>query len=128
MSLQTVKQLRATLNTPAYRLIAATAYRNWLLLGISLSTNIFGALLEGSTLGVIYLAVSLLSNGSQNQQPQLVKQILSIVPLTESQQFIGLLGVAVLLQSLLALSNYRQQDQHCLSFGKSTTSSHRTGV
>ncbi len=100
-----MKQLKSALNTPAYRLIVATACRNWSLLAISLSTNLLGAVLEGSTLGVIYLAVSLLSEGSQNQ-PQLVQQFLSVVPLSQGQQFLGFLGLAVLLQALLALSNY----------------------
>ncbi|WP_242067630.1 ABC transporter ATP-binding protein/permease [Leptolyngbya sp. FACHB-711] len=74
-------------------------------MAISLSTNLLGAVLEGSTLGVIYLAVSLLSEGSQNQ-PQLVQHFLSVVPLSQGQQFLGFLGLAVLLQALLALSNY----------------------
>jgi ATP-binding cassette, subfamily B, bacterial MsbA len=94
------------LNEPAYRLIIEIAYRNWSLLVINLSTNVMGALLEGSTLGVIYLAVSLLSNGSQSQQPELLRQFLSIIPLTQTQQFLGLLGLTVFLQTLLALSSY----------------------
>jgi ATP-binding cassette subfamily B protein/subfamily B ATP-binding cassette protein MsbA len=98
--------LRSTLTSPAYRLIAATAYRNWPLLAINLSTNLASSLLEGSTLGVIYLAVSLLSQNTQKQPPQLLKQFLLIVPLTPMQQFLGLLGLAVLLQSFLALSNF----------------------
>jgi ATP-binding cassette subfamily B protein/subfamily B ATP-binding cassette protein MsbA len=102
-----VKQLKSALNSPAYRLIIATALRNWSLLTVSISTNLLGALLEGSTLGVIYLAVSLISGGSQSQQqPQLLQQFLSLVPLSRSQQFLGLLGVAVVLQTLLALSSY----------------------
>ncbi|MEP0923560.1 ABC transporter ATP-binding protein [Leptolyngbya sp. ST-U4] len=74
-------------------------------MAISLSTNLLGAVLEGSTLGVIYLAVSLLSEGSQNQ-PQFLQQFLSVVPLSQGQQFLGLLAFAVLLQGLLALSSY----------------------
>lgn len=101
-----MRKLKTTFNSPAYRLIAAIAYRNWLLLAINLFTNLLGALLEGSTLGIIYLAVSLLSKGTQNQPPHLLKQVLSVVPLTQSQQFLALLGLAVLLQVLLALSNY----------------------
>lgn len=102
-----MQQLRTALNSPAYRLIIATAYRNWSLLAINLFTNILSALLEGSTLGVIYLAISLLSKGSQNQQiSPVLEQLLSIVPLPTEFLFVAMLGLAVLLQTLLALSNY----------------------
>lgn len=102
-----VKQLQSVLNSPAYQLIIATAFRNWLLLAINLLTNVVGALLEGSTLGVIYLAVSLLSGGFQGQQQsQYLAQLLSALSLTPEQQFLGLLGLAVFLQVLLALINY----------------------
>ncbi|MBD1825720.1 ABC transporter ATP-binding protein/permease [Cyanobacteria bacterium FACHB-DQ100] len=101
-----MQKLRTTLNSPAYRLITTIAYQNWSLLAINLITNVLSAVLEGSTLGVIYLAVSILSQGQQSQQPQLLKQLLSAFPLTQSQQFLALLGCAVLLQILLALSGY----------------------
>ena len=102
-----MQKLSATLNTPAYRLIAATATRNWSLLAINLVTNLFGALLEGTTLGVIYLAISLLSESSQvQQQSQLLERLTSALPLSNGQMFLGLLGFAVLLQTLLALSKY----------------------
>ena len=102
-----VRQFKSTLGSPAYRLILAIASRNWSLLAINLSTNLLGALLEGSTLGVIYLAISLLSKGTQNQKlPPAFEQLLSVVPLPTQYLFIGLLGVAVLLQTLLALSGY----------------------
>lgn len=102
-----MKQLRSTLNSPAYRLITATASRNWWLLAINLFTNLLGAVLEGSTLGVIYLAISLLSKGPQNQQlSPTLERLLSVVPLSTELLFLSLLGVAVVLQALLALSNY----------------------
>jgi ATP-binding cassette, subfamily B, bacterial MsbA len=102
-----VKQLRSTLNSLAYRLAIATAWRNWQLLLINLSTNLLSALLEGSTLGVVYLAISVLSTGSQQQQSSsFLKQILSVISLPSEFLFLGLLGMAVLLQALLALCNY----------------------
>jgi ATP-binding cassette, subfamily B, bacterial MsbA len=102
-----VQQLKSTLNSPAYRLIAATALRNWLLLTVNLLSNLLGALLEGSTIGVIYLAIALISKGpdSQTLSPTL-KQFLSIFPLPTEVLFVGLLGSAVVLQALLALCNY----------------------
>jgi ATP-binding cassette subfamily B protein/subfamily B ATP-binding cassette protein MsbA len=82
-------------------------FRNWSLLAVILFTNLFSALLEGSTLGVIYLAISLLSEGSNNQQlSPVLKQLLAVLPLPPELLFFGLLGAAVLLQTLLALSNY----------------------
>ncbi|MBD2001071.1 ABC transporter ATP-binding protein [Leptolyngbya sp. FACHB-541] len=107
MPISTVKRLRAALNTPACRLIVATAYRNWLLLGFNLSTNLFSAVLEGSTLGVIYLAISVLSEGEQNSQlPAVVERSLLMISLPNELLFLVLLGAAVVLQALLALSNY----------------------
>lgn len=100
------KKLRATLNTPAYRLIIATAVKNWSLLATNLLTNLFSALLEGSTLGVIYLAISVLSSAEQGVQTPQIERILEVLPLPENYIFIALLGAAVLLQTLLALSNY----------------------
>jgi ATP-binding cassette, subfamily B, bacterial MsbA len=97
-----VQQLKSTLNSPAYRLIAATALRNWLLLTVNLLSNLLGALLEGSTIGVIYLAIALISKGpdSQTLSPTL-KQFLSIFPLPTEVLFVGLLGSAVVLQQCI---------------------------
>lgn len=100
-----MQKLRTTLNSPAYRLIIAIVRQNWRLLTINLITNVFSAVLEGSTLGIIYLAVSTLSQGQQSQQSQHVK-LLSAFPLTQAQLFLALLSCAVVLQILLALSSY----------------------
>lgn len=99
-----MKQLKTALSSPAYRLIIATATQNWSLLVINLFTNLFSALLEGSTLGVIYLAISLLSETS-SPRSALLQPFLSFVS-SKEQQFLALLGLAVLLQTLLALSSY----------------------
>ena len=101
-----LKHLRATLNTPAYRLIGATAIKNWSLLAVNLLTNLVGALLEGSTLGIIYLAISVLSSGAETNQPAAVQRALALLPVPDGYVFVGLLGVAVLLQVLLAASHY----------------------
>jgi ATP-binding cassette, subfamily B, bacterial MsbA len=102
-----VRDFRSALNSPAYRLVIATAVHNWLLLLVILLTNLLGALLEGSTLGVVYLAISLLSNRAQGlQSSSFFKQLLLTVPLSPEFLFPGLLGLAVLLQGLLALSSY----------------------
>jgi ATP-binding cassette, subfamily B, bacterial MsbA len=102
-----VKQLRSTLNSPAYRLIVATASRNWSLLSFNLTTNLVSAVLEGSTLGVIYLAITVLSKGTSNPKiPQVLQNFLAVLQLPEGLLFLALLGMAVALQILLALSNY----------------------
>jgi ATP-binding cassette, subfamily B, bacterial MsbA len=102
-----VLNLKTTLQSPAYRLVFDVALRNWSLLAINLITNLLGAILEGSTLGVIYLALSLLSEQSPSQaNTSAVIKLLSIMPMTVGQLFLVLLGLAVLLQSFLSLSNY----------------------
>lgn len=100
------KKIRASLNSPASRLIFATATKNWLLLAINLSTNLFSALLEGSTLGIIYLAIAVLSGGEEGANSAWVDWLLTSIPIPEDYLFLGLLGAAVLLQTTLALSNY----------------------
>lgn len=102
-----MKNFKAKLKSPAYALIITVAKRNWPLLATNLTTNLGGALLEGSTLGVIYLAISVLSEGVQSEQHSpFVQQVLTWIPLAPGQVFVALLGVAVLLQVLLSLSNY----------------------
>ena len=102
-----MKNLRSTLRLPAYQLIITVAKRNWPLLVTNLTTNLCGALLEGSTLGVIYLAISVLSQGAQSEQHSpIVQKVLSSIPLAPGEIFIALMGMAVVLQTLLSLSNY----------------------
>ncbi|WP_254903872.1 ABC transporter ATP-binding protein [Picosynechococcus sp. PCC 7002] len=101
-----VKILR-NLRSPAYRLVLETAQKNWGLIVVNLTTNILSALLEGSTLGVIYLAVSYLSTPGEAQADSQVMQILAaLLPLPPEQMFLVLIGAAVGLQILLSLSNY----------------------
>lgn len=107
LSVYTVyKKIRTALNSPAYRLIFATATKNWLLLAMNLSTNLFSALLEGSTLGIIYLAIAVLSGGEEGANSAWINWLLTSIPIPEDYLFLGLLGAAVLLQTTLALSNY----------------------
>ncbi|MDV3351391.1 ABC transporter ATP-binding protein [Leptothoe sp. LEGE 181152] len=102
-----MKNLKSTLRSPAYQLIIAVAKRNWPLLAANLFTNLCGAVLEGTTLGVIYLAISFLAEDEprQSYSAQLV-WLLNRVPLNGNQMFLALLVVAVILQTLLSLSNY----------------------
>lgn len=104
------KKIKINLKSPAYKLIIAAAKKNWHLLSINLGTNLLSAVLEGSTLGIIYLVISQLSNNTsgsnQSNQGEFVQRILSYFPLESSTLLVSLLILAVLLQILLALSKY----------------------
>jgi len=102
-----VKKIRAKLQSPAYRLIIKVARHNWRLLGVNLLTNLFSAVLEGSTLGVIYLAISFLTERSADpKHPQQLSWLRTFLPLDNTQIFFVLLAFAVVLQTLLSASNY----------------------
>lgn len=93
---------------PVARLIRQTARRQWKLLAVNLGGSLVEAASEGATLGVLYLAVKLLSGapeavwGAQNR----LAQLLHVDQLTPSEAFLLLLAVAVLLQTMNALSRY----------------------
>ncbi|MGB3300300.1 MAG: ABC transporter ATP-binding protein [Phormidesmis sp.] len=102
-----MKNLKSTLRSPAYQLIISVARRNWLLLAANLFTNLCSAVLEGTTLGVVYLAIAFLSEKSTQQEPSVqLSWFLERLSLSRSQSFLLLLAVAVVLQVLLSLSNY----------------------
>ncbi|MEO1523298.1 MAG: ABC transporter ATP-binding protein [Cyanobacteria bacterium J06633_2] len=106
-----MKKLFRILQSPAYQLVLETALKNWGLIVINLTTNALSAFLEGSTLGVIYLAVSYLSSSNgieDSQQPNsaIAETLASILLLPSEQMFLILIGIAVGLQLLLSLSNY----------------------
>lgn len=97
---------------PASRLIRATARQQWKLLTFNLGTSLVGALTEGVTLAVIFLAVELLSkptavnwasNPLTSRFPQLV-ELMGGLPRTPL--FLLLLVVAVLMQAAQGLMTY----------------------
>ncbi len=97
---------------PASRLIRDTARQQWKLLSLHLGTTLVGALTEGVTLAVIFLAVELLSkptavnwaaNPLTSRFPLLV-ELISGLPRTPL--FLLLLTVAVLLQATQGLMAY----------------------
>ena len=66
-------------------------------------------MLEGSTLGVIYLAIAYLTEsaeGSTSADSVVMQTLATMAPLPPEQMFLVLIGGAVLLQLLLSLSNY----------------------
>ena len=106
-----MKKLLRSIQSPAYQLVLETASKNKWLIVINVMTNMLSALLEGSTLGVIYLAVAYLSNSDTGtgatQSNSAIAQILSErLLLSPEQMFLVLIGAAVGLQILQSLSNY----------------------
>jgi len=102
---------------PAFRLIRATAQKEWKLVTLNIGSNILGAFSEGATLGVIYLAVEVLSsqtvdNFNWSQIPvvgasSLLTSWLNGLPSTGV--FLSLLVLAVILQSLQGLTRFLNQ-------------------
>ncbi|MCX5951444.1 MAG: ABC transporter transmembrane domain-containing protein, partial [Cyanobacteria bacterium] len=99
---------------PASRLIRQTARKEWRVLSFSMLCNLLQAVAEGATLGVVFLAVDLLSKpagqtidwGSKaflGGLPQL-SGALSILPRNEF--FLVLLGLAVLTKLLQSVAMY----------------------
>lgn len=98
--------------SPASQLVVKTAQKNWWLVVINLCTNLLSAVLEGGTLGVIYLAVTYLtisssdSNADVTADSTIIQTLSSFFPLPPDQMFLLLIGTALLLQVLLSLSSY----------------------
>ena len=98
-----VYKLKSKWQSPAYQLIISIAKRNWRLLAANLATNLCSALLEGSTLGVVYLAIAFLSG---DDVPEQLTWLSAQTSFEKEEIFLALLAVAVILQVLLSLSNY----------------------
>jgi len=87
-------------------LIRLTARKEWRLISLNLVCNLLQAAAEGATLGVIFLAVDLLSKPQGSSINWATKPLLSSLPqlgellnsLPRNQLFLMLLGVAVLLK------------------------------
>jgi subfamily B ATP-binding cassette protein MsbA len=88
---------------PAAQLIRRTAQEQWPLLAFNLGGTLVEATSEGATLGVLFLAVELLTGGQGATR-------LAAMPVLGSLQpkvgFLLLLGLAVLLQALQSLARY----------------------
>lgn len=99
---------------PASRLIRQTARNEWRVLSLSLFCNVLQAAAEGATLGVVFLAVDLLSRPVGKGIDWSSKAFLSALPqltdalnaLPRNQFFLLLLVLAVLLKLLQSLAMY----------------------
>ena len=99
---------------PATQLILSMAKQRWRLLAVSLGTSVIEALSEGATLGVVYLAVDVLSSPASSRFNWSAHPVLGLSPevaswlnsLPATAVFSVLLALAVLLQGLQSLSRF----------------------
>ena len=99
---------------PASRLIRRTARQEWRLISLNLFGNLLQAAAEGATLGVMFLAVDLLSRPEGSSINWSSKPILGSLPqlgellnsLPRNQMFLILLALAVLLKLGQSLAMY----------------------
>lgn len=93
-------------------MIRATARQQWKLLALHLGTTVVGALTEGVTLAVIFLAVEILSrpataNWAANPLTSRVPLLADLIEgLPRTPLFLTLLAVAVLMQATQGLMSY----------------------
>jgi len=99
---------------PASRLIRRTARQEWRLISLNMLCNLLQAAAEGATLGVMFLAVDLLSRPESSSINWSSKPILTSLPqlgellnsLPRNQMFLILLAMAVLLKLGQSLAMY----------------------
>jgi subfamily B ATP-binding cassette protein MsbA len=109
-----------TSREPAAQIIRRLAREQWKLLAVNISTNLLSSFSEGATLGVIFLAISMISATNPEQWQRLpMFSVLKGLPflgnslqtaLASSQgraiMFIILITSALVLQTLVATSSY----------------------
>ena len=99
---------------PASRLIRQTARKEWKVLSLTMLSNLFQAAAEGATLGVVFLAVDLLSKPAGQQLNWASKGFLGSLPqltagfnaMPRNELFLLLLGLAVLIKLLQSAAMY----------------------
>lgn len=106
--------------SPAARLIRRSARQQWRLLTVNIATNLLSSISEGGTLGVIFLAVSLISSPNPDHWSRLpvVAQAIRLPVVGNALQdginsssgqgilFMLLIGFALILQVIVALTMY----------------------
>mgnify|MGYP006281007555 CR=1 FL=1 len=89
---------RSQIRSPAYRVILTIANYNRRLLLIAFNANLLSAIFEGTTFGVIFLALRVLEKGSLAD----VERLNWLTPYVENwgqgQLFISLIGLAIVMQ------------------------------
>jgi subfamily B ATP-binding cassette protein MsbA len=109
--LNVIRKLQRLFKSPAYELVFLSIRSNLLFVFINLLTNVLCALLEGSSLGVVYLAVSSLTHKTNGETTDKFKlpsfESLDInLQLSPEQSFLWLVILALCLQLLLSIFSY----------------------
>jgi len=99
---------------PAAQLIRQTARKEWRLIALNLASNLVQALSEGATLGVVFLAVEVLSapvdapfNWASNSVLAWWPELVTLLNgLSATKLFLSLLILAVLLQALQSVMKF----------------------
>jgi ATP-binding cassette subfamily B protein/subfamily B ATP-binding cassette protein MsbA len=102
---------------PASRLIRQTARQQWRLIVLNLLSSVVESLSEGATLGVVFLAVEVLSAPEGSHFNWASKPLIGSMPamaawltgLPVTRLFLALLALALLLQTLQSLTRYVNQ-------------------
>ena len=102
---------------PAFRLIRKTALHQWRLISVNLASNLLGAISEGATLGVVFLAVEVLSATTGKPFNWAKIPLLDSFPaltswlngLPVTALFLSLLALSVLLQTVQSITRYLNQ-------------------
>jgi len=89
---------RSPIQTPAYRIILTIANYNRRLLLIVFNANLLSAIFEGTTFGVVFLALRVLEKGSLDD----INRLNWLIPYVENwgqgPLFISLIGLAIVMQ------------------------------
>ena len=99
---------------PAYGLIRRIARKQWRLIGLNMGSSLAQAITEGATLGVVFLAVEVLSAPVGSPFNWVTIPALNLIPglqgrlneLPSTVLFLCLLGLSVLLQAFQSLTKY----------------------
>jgi ATP-binding cassette subfamily B protein/subfamily B ATP-binding cassette protein MsbA len=98
--------------SPSKKLILDTLRRQWRLLAANLGTTLLDALSEGAALGVVFMAVQVLASvgpfkwGTNPFVSKFPTLLIALDSLPRTGLFLGLLGLAVLLQAIQSTARY----------------------
>ena len=98
--------VRSQVKSPAYRIILTIANYNRGLLLIAFNGNLLSAIFEGSTFGVIYVALRVLEEGSLANMNRLNWLEPFLGGWSQGQLFIGLISLAIVMQFLRSGLSY----------------------
>ncbi|MEX1120739.1 MAG: ABC transporter transmembrane domain-containing protein, partial [Balneolales bacterium] len=108
---KSIKKVFRLLSSPAYRLIFETIKANHLLIYANIGTNLISVLLEGGSIGLVYIATSSLTSASSQAIADkinlpLITNLLEKFQLAPLNIFLSLVLIAVILQCLQSIFNY----------------------